>query len=173
MKDFPFFTTENGVAGLVFKEIPYRGEAYITIHNSDEPEKLLADCLEFCKAAGAEKVYACGCDILEEYPLYTHIYEMSIPADSIGDTEASLFPVTKQTLDYFRSIYNEKMGNVPAASYMTFSDADQLLNERKAYFVHRNRELLGIAIGSGEKLDAVASVYPVRENRLFGQSVTQ
>ena len=34
MKDFPVFTTENGVASLILKEIPYRGEAYIHLRDS-------------------------------------------------------------------------------------------------------------------------------------------
>ena len=43
MKDFPVFTTENGVASLVLKEIPYRREAYITLRDSRTPEALLEE----------------------------------------------------------------------------------------------------------------------------------
>ena len=60
MKDFPMFTTEYGVASLVLREIPYRGEAYITIQDSLEPEKLLEECISFCRICGAEAVYAKG-----------------------------------------------------------------------------------------------------------------
>ena len=45
MKDFPMFTTENGVASLVLREIPTRGDAYITVLSSEEPEKLLEECM--------------------------------------------------------------------------------------------------------------------------------
>ena len=31
MKNFPFFTTESGVAALTLREIPYQGKAYIKI----------------------------------------------------------------------------------------------------------------------------------------------
>ena len=31
MKDIPAFTTENGIASLILREIPYREEAYIRI----------------------------------------------------------------------------------------------------------------------------------------------
>ena len=58
MKDFPVFTTENGVASLVLKEIPYRRCAYIILRDSLEPEALLAECISFCRACGAERVFA-------------------------------------------------------------------------------------------------------------------
>ena len=34
MKDFPFFTTEYGVASLVLKEIPYKEESYIILRDA-------------------------------------------------------------------------------------------------------------------------------------------
>ena len=56
MRDIPVFTTEYGVASLVLREIPYRQEAYISIQSSLQPEELLAECVSFCRACGAEKV---------------------------------------------------------------------------------------------------------------------
>ena len=58
MKDFPVFTTENGAASLVLKEIPYKKEAYITLRASQAPQALLEECVSFCRACGAEKIYA-------------------------------------------------------------------------------------------------------------------
>ena len=60
MRDFPVFTTENGVGSLVLKEIPYRKVAYITIQDSLFPEAFLSECVDFCRAVGAERIYACG-----------------------------------------------------------------------------------------------------------------
>ena len=57
MKDFPMFTTQYGVASLVLREIPTRGEAYITVRSSQDTEKLLEECVSFCRACGAEKIY--------------------------------------------------------------------------------------------------------------------
>ena len=37
MRDFPMFTTENGVGSLVLREIPYRGVAYVTIRDASAP----------------------------------------------------------------------------------------------------------------------------------------
>ena len=58
MRDIPMFTTENGVAGLVLSQIPYRQTAYVTIHASSEPAALVGECLQFCRAAGAERIFA-------------------------------------------------------------------------------------------------------------------
>ena len=76
MRDFPVFTTEHGVASLVFHEIPYKGIAYITLQDTLQPDKLLQDCVEFAVAAGAEKIYAKGHPYLESYPLHTAIWKM-------------------------------------------------------------------------------------------------
>ena len=69
MRDFPMFTTENGIASLILKQIPYWGSAYIRIQDSKEPEMLLAECVDFCHCAGAQKIYATGHSVLEKYPL--------------------------------------------------------------------------------------------------------
>jgi len=76
MKDFPMFTTEFGIASLVLKEIPYRGEAYIIIQDTQQPEQLLQECVSFCRMCGAEKIYARGHKITENYPLHCIVYEM-------------------------------------------------------------------------------------------------
>ena len=47
MKNFPFFTTEYGVAALTLREIPYQGKAYIKILDTQEPEQLLKECVDF------------------------------------------------------------------------------------------------------------------------------
>ena len=36
MKDFPMFTTEFGIASLILREIPYRGEAFILIQDTQK-----------------------------------------------------------------------------------------------------------------------------------------
>ena len=76
MKDFPMFTTEFGVASLILHEIPYRGEAFILIQDTRQPEELLAECVSFCRICGAEKIYVRGHEIAEKYPLHCIVYEM-------------------------------------------------------------------------------------------------
>ena len=94
MKDFPVFTTENGVASLILKEIPYRGEAYIHLRDSQNPKVLLEECVSFCAACGAEKIYASGSPALEQYPLHTAVLEMRGIPNVQEELIESLFPVT-------------------------------------------------------------------------------
>ena len=160
MRDFPLFTTENGVGSLVLREIPYRGIAYITIQDSLSPELFLKECTDFCRVAGAECVYATGHSILEEYPLYTSVIRMSADASAIPETDASVFPVTEKTVNRWREIYNEKMKTVHNASYMSERDGDELLKTAGAYFIHRDGALLGIGKVTDDHIDCVASCMP-------------
>ena len=157
MRDFPMFTTENGVGSLVLKEIPYRGIAYITIRDSAAPKEFLAECAAFCRAVGAQHVYASGHSILESYPVYTSVLQMSASTECIPETDASLFPATEKTICRWKDIYNEKMKNVDNASYMSDKAASDLLKKGNGYFVHRDGELLGIGIASNDKIDCIAS----------------
>ena len=43
MKDIPVFTTENGAASLILREIPYRKRAHIRLQATREPEALLEE----------------------------------------------------------------------------------------------------------------------------------
>lgn len=158
MKDFPLFTTQNGVASLTLKEIPYTKTAYIKIQDTLEPNKLLDECVGFCKMAGAEKIYGSNHPILEQYPFHTQIFQMTQLREGLPDTDAALFPVTEQSLGRFREIYNARMSCVPNFSYMSVLDSKKLLKQGNGYFVHRGDALLGIGIASGEKIDAVVSL---------------
>ena len=52
MKDIPMFTTEYGAASLILRELPYRGIAYVRLQATEQPEKLLEECIGFCRAFG-------------------------------------------------------------------------------------------------------------------------
>ena len=160
MRDFPVFTTENGVGSLVLKEIPYRGVAYITIHDSSFPTEFLQECAEFCRVAGAACVYARGHEILSSYPRYTTVMQMSAPLESIPQSDASLFPVTDKTIGRWRELYNQKMKHVDNASYMSEQDATDMLKRGDGYFIHRDGVLLGIGIASENHIACIASVTP-------------
>lgn len=155
MKDFPFFSTENGVASLTLKEIPYTKTAYIKIQDSLEPKKLLQECVEFCTMAGAEKIFASGHPILDTYPFHTQIVKMSKLRDTFEDTDAALFPITDQTVKRWLDIYNRRMADVPNYSYMSQL---AMKTTEGAYFIHRGENLLGIGMASGEKIQVVISV---------------
>ena len=94
MRDIPMFTTEYGVASLVLREIPYRQEAYISIQSSLQPEQLLEECISFCRACGAERIYAKNHDCLTQYPVHTSIIKMRGFAQVDESKVENLWPVT-------------------------------------------------------------------------------
>lgn len=157
MKDIPMFTTEYGVASLVLKEIPYKATAYVKLLSSLESEKLLDECIRFCRMCGAEIVDATGDPILENYPFTTAIYAMQCPRAQLPETDACLFPVTEHTLADWLKIYNQRMKDVPNAAYMDSRDGKALLKSGDGYFVHRDGKLLGIGKAAGDTIDAVIS----------------
>lgn len=162
MRDFPVFPTEYGVASLILKEIPYRGEAYITMQDVQPGglEEHLKECVSFCRMAGAEKIYAKGHEGLMEYPLHTAVYEMRGNAwVDLGKLE-NLFPVTEATVAQWRGIYNKRMAAVDNAGTLEIKDEKRIVESGGAYFVHRNGELLGIGWLEDTKLLAIASAVP-------------
>ena len=168
MKDIPMFTTENGAASLILKEIPYKAEAYVKILDSLLPEELLAECVQFCRMCGADVIYATGHSYLEKYPLHTAVYAMQCNWESLPDTDACLFPVTEQTISQWLEIYNARMKHVANSAYMDSRDGKKLLEAGDGYFVHREGKLLGIGKASGDLIDAVIAVEPG-----MGQTVVQ
>ncbi len=160
MKDIPVFDSEYGVASLFLREIPYRKRAHIKIQSSLEPERLLEECVAFCRMCGAEWIDAAGHDYLEKYPLITALYAMQCPRVAIPETDACLFPVTEKTVDKWLEICNDRMADVPNAAFMDSADGRQLLKTGDGYFIHREGQLLGIGKAAGDFLDTVISVKP-------------
>lgn len=160
MRDFPIFTTEYGVSSLVLKEIPYRKQAYIRIRDVQEEffAEHLAECVSFCRMCGAERIFAAGNGKLEQYPLYTSVYQMSGSARPDAEKTENLFPVTEETVGKWRSIYNEAMRRVDNAGTLESRDEKQILESGSAYFVHSQGRLLGIFWMEGNKLLAVAAL---------------
>lgn len=158
MKDIPMFTSEYGVASLFLREIPYRSRAHIKIQSSLEPEKLLEECVSFCRMCGAEWIDAAGHAYLEKYPLITALVSMQCSRDQLGEGNACLFPMTEQTMQRWLDICNKRMANVPNAAYLDAKDGRELLEKGSAYFVHRDGELLGIGVASGDFIDTVVAV---------------
>lgn len=143
MQDIPVFTTEYGVASLVLREIPYRQEAYICIQSSCQPKQLLAECVSFCRSCGAEKIYARGHEMLNEYPLHTTIVKMRGIARIDGDKLESLWPVTEETIKPWRQFMNDRLKAVDNAGTLVSSGEAEILHSGGAYFVHHCGELLG------------------------------
>lgn len=160
MKDIPLFTTQYGAAGLILKEIPYRKEAYIRIHSSLDPEKLLEECRGFCRACGAEKIYAAGHESLSALPLHTAVLELAGTVSWEAEKLAQLFPVTEQTVGQWRSLCNGAMAQVPNAGTLEARDEAEILSSGGAYFVHKEGKLLGLGWLRGMRLEILVSVVP-------------
>lgn len=180
MKDIPFFTTEYGVASLMLAEIPYRQEAYIRIQSvcDGAVEELIRECMAFCRAAGAEKIYWSAGDV--EGELHTSILEMRGVAWVNQTKLENLFPVTEETIERWRQIFNERMIQVDNAATLTSHDEKRILASGGAYFVHHDGELLGVGWMEDTKLQAIAAVKPGAGERVLhslmslveGESVT-
>ena len=160
MKDFPVFSTSYGVASLILKEIPYRQEAYIHIQSTLDPEQLLQECVSFCTACGAEKIYATGHEMLEKYPLHTVIWQMRGTLFISEEEIPSMFPVTEQTVSRWRELYNQKMSSVHNASTLEARDEARILESGGAYFIHESGVPLGIGWLEEDKLSALAALKP-------------
>lgn len=159
MKDIPLFTTQYGVASLVFGQIPYRGTAYVHVRSA-EPEMLdalIAECCGFCHAAGADAVFWTA----EEATGAPHsaVLEMRGQARHDPDLVENLFPVTEQTVAQWRQIHNDRMKDVDHAIYLTQADEKMLLHS-DAYFIHSHGRLLGIGWLEDNMIRAIASVQP-------------
>lgn len=159
MKDFPIFTTEYGAASLILKEVPYRQTAYIHLHDTQEPEALLAECISFCQICGAETIFAAGNPILEQYPFRTAILEMCGQISYVDEELPQLWPVTSDNVSQWRELYNRKMRLVPNAGTLEARDEKRILDSCGAYFVHDRGELLGIGWVNENHLEVIASVH--------------
>lgn len=167
MKDFPVFTTEYGVASLVLREVPYRQEAYIHIQDSCQPEQLLQECVSFCRAVGAEKIYARGHEFLESFPLHCVIYEMCGQVRVDEEKVEHLWPVTRETIGEWRRLINARMANVDNAGTLESRGEQEILDSGGAYFVHHDGQLLGAGWIVGDEILLVVSVKPGAGERVM------
>lgn len=157
MRNIPMFTTEFGVASLYLQEIPYNARAYIRIRSTKTPEKLLKECIGFCRACGAETIFAAGDEYLENFPVSAVLHRMRCLRSSLPQTDALLFPMLPEHGDYWRKTYNEKIAGIANAAYMDGNDLKQMLAKGDGYFVHRDGKLIGIGRASGDAIDFLAA----------------
>lgn len=156
MKDIPIFTTGSGVASLALQQIPYTGTAHITIRSTQACDALLAECVGFCRAVGAERILACGHIDLEAYPVYTKVLKMQMPIPQDTD-QACLFPVTEKSFDMWLDTYNHAMKNVPNAVILSRQMGKEIVNQGMAYYVHDKGRVMGIGIADGDTIQGVVS----------------
>ena len=167
VRNIPVFSTELGVASLVFDQIPYSGVAFVHIRDTACPGEFLEECAQFCRAAGAERVLATGQEALAAYPVSYEIMSMCRPLDGLADTDACLIPATEDTIGRWTQIYNDRMKAVDGAAYMSAAEGKRLLEDGNGYFIHRNGTLLGIGKAAGETVEAIASIVPGAGESVF------
>ena len=100
MKDIPVFSCPDGIATLILREVPFRGEGYILVRGVfGTLEGLLAECAGFCRAAGAERLFAAGEADFSGYPAAIRILGRSAPRESLlpAPEAVRLVPVTEET----------------------------------------------------------------------------
>ena len=158
MRDIPMFTTEYGVASLALREIPYRQEAYICIQATDRPKELLEECIGFCRACGAERIFARNHEFLESYPLHTAVVKMKGIARVEEDKVENLWPVTTETIGQWRQFLNDRLQSVDNAGTLTAQGEKDILATGGAYFVHRAGQLLGAGWLADGELKLLAAV---------------
>ena len=87
MKDIPVFSCPDGIATLILREVPFRGEGYILVRGVfGTLEGLLAECTGFCRAAGAERLFAAGEADFSGYPVAIRILGRSAPRALMSST---------------------------------------------------------------------------------------
>jgi len=158
VKNIPLFSTDSGVASLILEEIPYKQEAYIKIQSSQVPEKLLNECIDFCKAIGANLVFATGHEFLRQYPVYTELIQMQCKRANILPSDLELKPVEDHMLQCWCDLYNANMRNVPNASTMVVQRLMKLTDEKRCYFVYDDQRLVGIGMIAADKVEGIVSL---------------
>ena len=149
MKDIPIFTGCDGIATLILREIPYRGEGYVTVRSVfTSTESCLRECESFCRAVGAEKVYFNGNADFTDYPIYASLIEREIEIEKLPQTTACA--VLTKDEEKWAQIYNEKFAAVPAAQ--TCRKAEN------AFDIFKDGILIGIGQIEGNLIRSVATV---------------
>lgn len=161
MRDIPMFVTENGAASLTLAQIPYLAVAYIQLHDCADPEAMLQECCDFCRSAGAEKVYAWGHPVVERFPFYASVQLFKGIRSNLPETNYLAEPVTEEELERWREIYNQKMTDVACAAYMTIPLAKQYCKDGTGYMVREPQgRLCGIGTVNEDRIGALISLYP-------------
>ena len=160
MRDIPLFTTQNGVASLLFKKIPFTGEAFVHIRDTADCNALVRECVDVCRMAGGETVYATGHGKLTAYPLACAVLRYRVHKDLLAMTEAVAIPITMEQKAWWRDVYNRKMASVMGASPLSESETDRLISEEKAFLIYLACSAIGIGVAYDGEIQAVAALVP-------------
>ena len=175
MKNIPIFTASNGMASLILREIPYSGRAYVMVRAvwRGETAALLSECGQFCRAAGAEAVYASR--ELEELPA-NHAYDMvelrcrraDLP---LPDRPLKLEPLSLENAAAYLEIYNRCFRDIPGATAYDRKDMERLMGKNLAFLVREAGRYAAVAELDPRGLAGVA-VLPECRGLGLGRNLT-
>lgn len=175
MKNIPIFTASSGMASLILREIPYSGRAYVMVRAvwRGETAALLAECGQFCRAAGAETVFAS--QELEPLPA-RHAYDLlelrcqraDLPAP---DRSLELEPLTAENAAAYLEIYNRCFRDLPGAAAYDRADMQRLLGKNLAFLTKTAGQYAAVAELTPGGLAGVA-VLPECRGRGLGRNLT-
>lgn len=149
MKDFPLFPCSNGMVSIILSEVPYRAEAYILIRSlQGSLSGLLQECGDFCRAAGAERIYVSGAADLTHLPVYAHLTDRSLEKSRLPKSSACA--VLTQA-SRWTELYNQRFRSVHCAK-------TYLRTPQNAYFIYDGEDLIGLGQIIDDELAAVAAL---------------
>lgn len=160
MKNIPMFTSSYGVATLILREIGWSGHAYVLVRSvwNGRTAQLLEECRGFCRAVGAEEIYASW--ETNELPA-EHAYDMIAmirPKADLPEPAQSveLEQVTPETAEEYLRIYNRCFRDVPSAASYDRKSLEPLYGEDLAWLARVDGQFAGVAEISKEGLEGIA-----------------
>ncbi len=159
MKDIPIFTTANGTASLLLREIPYKSCAYVVVRSvfSGGLDGLLEECAAFCVQAGAERVLASADEPLAALP---HVHDMlllSRPREGLPPPEkpVELAPVTAENGGSYQALYNRLFFDIPNAATCRRAELEALIARGSGFLALSGGVPAGLGEISGNELRAL------------------
>lgn len=162
MENIPFFTTGDGAASLILREIPISGRGYILLLNARPggAAALLEECARICRMAGARQIFARGTGVPAHWPVECRVWLLEGERRTLPRTEAVLQPLTPEQGEAYRRLMNEKMADVPCASTMGARELRALLSRGGGYFVLLGDRTIGAGQVSGPEIELLAALEP-------------
>ena len=173
MKNIPMFTGQHGMATLVFKELSFSGSAYVVVRAvwTGETAAFLEECRGFCRAVGAEKIYASW----EEKSLPAdHAYDvLGLYREKAGlplpNREVELEELRPENGEEYLRIYNTCFRSVAGAASYDKQDLRRLYGQDCAFLAKMDGQYAAVTEISKEGLESVA-VLP--EHRGLGHDLS-
>ena len=160
MKNIPMFTSSCGLATLILKEIAWNGRAYVLVRSvwNDQTAALLDECRSFCRAVGAEEIYASW--DAEELPA-EHAWDMidmACPKSALPAPRQTveLEQATPETAEDYLRIYNQCFRDVPAAASYDRKSLEPLYGEELIWLAKVHGQYAAVAEISKEGLEGIA-----------------